>query len=165
MKRSEKRPSWAQNIKFWSPKKRNFRPPRYRQVFFSKNRTHFGQIQPPQPCLWFTAAYRGPPPCTIFLTSREQGNIVQLCTRTPTTCFAYGLDCPLTFISCIFRWLWQLSFCCQSGTKLCLSLGLGFPNDHAKQLKVTMTLNVSTGCQAPSEQPKSVQYERVRKRL
>ena len=43
-KRSEKRPPCAQNMKFWSPKKRNFRPPHYRQVFFAKNCTHFGQI-------------------------------------------------------------------------------------------------------------------------
>ena len=44
VKRSEKRPPCAQNMKFWSPKKRNFRPPHYRQVFFAKKRTHFGQV-------------------------------------------------------------------------------------------------------------------------
>ena len=43
-KRSEKRPPCAQIMKFWSPKKRNFRPPHYRQVFFAKKRTHFGQV-------------------------------------------------------------------------------------------------------------------------
>ena len=36
-KRSEKRPPCAQNMEFWSPKKRNFRPPHYMQVFFAKN--------------------------------------------------------------------------------------------------------------------------------
>ena len=50
------------------------------QVFFLQKRTHFGKLWPPQPSLYFTTAYRGSPPCTIFLTSREQKNIMQLCT-------------------------------------------------------------------------------------
>ena len=52
-----------------------------RQLFFAKKRTHFGQVQPPEPCVEKKPAYRGSPPCTIFLTSSEQRNIVQLCTR------------------------------------------------------------------------------------
>ena len=51
-----------------------------RQLFFAKKRTHFGQVQPPEPCVEKKPAYRGSPPCTIFLTSSEQRNIVQLCT-------------------------------------------------------------------------------------
>ena len=50
--------------------------------FFAKKRTHFGQVQPPEPCVEKKPAYRGSPPCTIFLTSSEQRNIVQLCSRS-----------------------------------------------------------------------------------
>ena len=35
---SEKRPPWAQKMKFWSPKKRNFRPQHYAQLFFCKKK-------------------------------------------------------------------------------------------------------------------------------
>ena len=49
-------------------------------MFFAKNRTHFVQVWPPEPCVEKKPAYRGSPPCTIFLTSREQKNIMQLCT-------------------------------------------------------------------------------------
>ena len=51
-KRLEKRPPWAQKMKFWSPKKKEIsRPNTIGSCFFAKKRTHFGQIQPPQPCL------------------------------------------------------------------------------------------------------------------
>ena len=74
--------SWAKKMKLWGLAKRNSSPQAYRQVFFAKRCTLFGQIWSPQPCLWFTDAYRGSPPCTIFPTSsREHRNIVQLCTR------------------------------------------------------------------------------------
>ena len=76
MKKSEKRPPCARNMKFLSPKKINFRPPHYSQVFFAIKLTHFVQVWPPEPCVEKKPAYRGSPPCTIFLTSREQRNIV-----------------------------------------------------------------------------------------
>ena len=68
-------------------KKQIFRPSDIGRCFCKKNCTNFGQLWPPQPCLWFTAAYRGLPPFTIFPKSRKHINIVQLCTRV---CCAIG---------------------------------------------------------------------------
>ena len=68
-------------------KKKLFLAPAVEAAVFCKKNTYFDQLFLPQPISWFTDAYRGSPPWTIFPTSREHRNIVQCTNQTtqPTT--------------------------------------------------------------------------------
>ena len=69
--------------RFCPLQKKLFLPPAVEAAVFCKKNTHFDQLFLPQPISWFTDAYRGSPPWTIFPTSREHRNIVQ-CTNQTT---------------------------------------------------------------------------------
>ena len=63
----------VKNGHFWRPKKANMRAkkkdiPRIHACmdFLQKKRVQIGLIWPPWPHLYFTSAYRGSPPCTLF---------------------------------------------------------------------------------------------------
>ena len=73
--------------RFCPLQKKLFLAPAVEAAVFCKKNTHFDQLFLPQPISWFTDAYRGSPPWTIFPTSREHRNIVQCTNQTtqPTT--------------------------------------------------------------------------------